>query len=96
MKSEKRVLLALLCCVLSFGAPAIAQAYTVYYNGSAVFWNYGRNAGIYGFSDCNSQVYEHSSSVNGYSSGWKSPGVLSQAWGFIGADALQPYWNCRG
>lgn len=95
MKGKKSILLALLCSVLFFGASAIALADTVYYNGTAVFWNYGRNAGVFGFSDCNSQVYEHCSSVNGYSSGWCEPGVLSQAWGFIGLDPLEPYWNCR-
>lgn len=96
MKGKKSVILALLCCALCFGGPTAALARTVYYKGSAVFWNYGRNAGVYGFSDCNSQTYEHCSSCNGHVSGWKDPGVLSQAWGFIGASTLQPYWNCRG
>lgn len=96
MRFKKYVTAFLLGCILFFGAPMIVQAAVVYYKGTAVYWYYGRNAGVFGFSDCNSQVYEHCSSVNGHSSGWKSEGVLSQAWGFIGKDTLEPYWNCRG
>ena len=57
--------------------------------------NYGRNAKVFGFSDCNSQNYEHCSSCNGYSSGWEQPGTLSKAWGWIGTATLEAYWNCR-
>lgn len=78
------------------GMPTAAQAVTVYYKNTPVFWNYGRNAAVFGFSDCNSQVYEHCSSVNGYSSGWYPKGELSPAWGWIGTATLEAYWNCRG
>jgi hypothetical protein len=96
MKGKKSIVTALLCCALCIGGPTVALANTVYYKGSAVYWNYGRNAGVFGFSDCNSQVYEHCSSCNGYSSGWKSPGTLSQAWGWVGPATINAYWNCRG
>lgn len=96
MKGKKKFLVALLCCLMCTGVPAAALAKTVYYKGTRVYWNYGRNAGLVGFSDCNSQVYEHCSSCNGYSSGWKDAGELSKAWGFIGPARLEAYWNCRG
>lgn len=96
MKGKRTIIIAILCCLMCAGTPAIALADTVYYKGSAVYWNYGRNAGVFGFSDCNSAHYEHHSSCNGYTSGWKDPDVLSQAWGFIGADTLEAYWSCRG
>lgn len=96
MRFKKFLVTVLFGCLLCFGATATAYAYTVYYKGSAVFWNYGRNAAAWGFSDCNSQSYEHCSSVNGYSSGWKDPGVLSTAWGWVGSNTLEAYWDCRG
>lgn len=86
----------LLFCALALAAPATAEAVTVYYKNTPVYWNYGRNAGVFGFSDCNSQVYEHCSSVNGYASGWEAPGTMSKAWGWIGTATLEAYWNCRG
>lgn len=94
MKVKKSLVAAALCAALCTGVSGAALARTVYYKGSAVYWNYGRNAGVFGFSDCNSQVYRHSSSANGYTSGWQDPGRLSQAWGFIGNATLQAYWNC--
>lgn len=96
IRGKRTIIIAILCCLMCAGAPAIALADTVYYKGSAVYWNYGRNAGVFGFSDCNSAHYEHHSSCNGYTSGWKNPDVLSQAWGFIGTDTLEAYWSCRG
>lgn len=96
MRAKKSIVIALLCCLMCVGAPALALADTVYYKGTAVFWNYGRNAALVGFSDCNSAYYEHHSSCNGYVSGWKKAGVLAQAWGFIGTNTLEAYWSCRG
>ncbi|GJM55459.1 hypothetical protein E5335_00900 [Coriobacteriaceae bacterium] len=96
MKVKKSLVAAALCTALCAGVSGAALARTVYYKGTGVYWNYGRNAGVFGFSDCNSQKYEHCSSVNGYSSGWQQPGTLSQAWGFVGPSTIQAYWNCRG
>ncbi len=96
MKVKKSLVAAALCTALCAGVSGAAVARTGYYKGSAVYWNYGRNVGLVGFSDCNSQKYEHCSSVNGYSSGWQQPGTLSQAWGFVGPSTIQAYWNCRG
>lgn len=97
MKAKKTIVIALLCGLMCIGVPAAAPAaQTVYYKGAAVYWNYGRNAGVFGFSDCNSGVYEHHSSCNGYTSGWKEPDDLAQAWGYIGTDTLYAHWNCRG
>lgn len=96
MKGVKHFVVTLICSVMLFCVPATALAQTVYYKESAVYWNYGRNAGVFGFSDCNSQIYTHSSSVNGYSSGWKSPGEMSKAWGYVGSATVQAYWSCIG
>ena len=91
MKDKKSIVIVLLCRLMRVSAPAIALADAVYYKGSAVFWNYGRNAGVLGFSDRNSSACERHSSCNGYVSGWKEPGTLAQAWGFIGTVALEAY-----
>ena len=96
MKVKKSLVAAALCAALCTGVSGAALAQTVYYQGSAVYWNYGRNAVVFGFSDCNSQSYAHCSSANGYSSGWQQPGVTSNAWGYIGTATLHAYWNCKG
>ncbi|WP_321971662.1 hypothetical protein [Paratractidigestivibacter sp.] len=95
MKGKKSIA-ALLCVSICAAAPVAALADTVYYKGTAVYWHYGRNAGVWGFSDCNSAIYEHHSSCNGYESGWMEPDDLAQAWGYIGTDTLEAYWSCRG
>lgn len=38
----------MICCAL-VGTPMAALAKTVYYKGTAVYWNYGRNAKVFGF-----------------------------------------------
>lgn len=53
MKDKKSIVIVLLCRLMRVSAPAIALADAVYYKGSAVFWNYGRNVGVLGFSDRN-------------------------------------------
>ena len=95
-KEKKSIIPPIMICCALVGTPMAALAKTVYYKGTAVYWNYGRNAEVFGFSDCNSQNYEHCSSCNGYSSGWEQPGTLSKAWGWIGTATLEAYWNCRG
>lgn len=96
MKRNHLLIAGVLLASLSLGTPAVSLAKTVYYKGTSVFWNYGRNAGVWGFSDCNSGRYEHRSSVNGYDSGWHAPGNLSKAHGWIGTATPQAYWDCRG
>lgn len=54
MKRNNLLIAGVLLASLSLGTPAVSLAKTVYYKGTSVFWNYGRNAGVWGFSDCNS------------------------------------------
>ncbi|NYS33824.1 hypothetical protein HZZ02_08755 [Streptococcus danieliae] len=81
--------------LLGMGSSAVAAA-TVYYKGSAVYWDYGRTAAVYSYSNVQSSVYDHTATANGVSSGWKAPGVLASASAYIGGSTAQCYWNCRG
>ena len=81
--------------LLGIGSSVVSAA-TVYYKGSAVYWDYGRAAAVFNYSDVHSSVYEHTATANGVSSGWKDPGVMASAIAFIGGDTAQCYWNCRG
>lgn len=75
---------------------SVASAATVYYKGSAVYWDYGRTAAVFSYSNVQSTVYEHTATANGVSSGWQDPGVMASATAFIGGGTAQCYWNCRG
>lgn len=75
---------------------SVASAATIYYKGSAVYWDYGRTAAVFSYSNVQSTVYEHTATANGVSSGWQSPGVMASATAFIGGGTAQCYWNCRG
>lgn len=73
-----------------------AQAVTVYYKGSAVSWEHGRDWGVISYSRVQSGQYEHSATANTAFSGWKAPGVLADASQNIGWAPAYAYWNCRG
>ncbi len=81
--------------MLGVGAGA-AHADTVYYKGSAVYWDYGRWLGVWSYSEVQSSEYEHSATANGNSSGWQQPGVKASAKAWIGTNRAEAYWNCRG
>ena len=81
--------------LLGIGSSVVSAA-TVYYKGSAVYWDYGRAAAVFSYSDVQSSDYEHRATANGVSSGWKDPGVMATVAAFIGGGTAQCYWNCRG
>lgn len=94
---SKKIIISLLLALTLVGAGStVVSAATVYYKGSAVYWSYGRSAGLWSYSNVQSTVYDHSATANGVSSGWKSPGKLASASAYIGNGAAQCYWNCRG
>jgi hypothetical protein len=43
-KEKKSIILPIMICCALVGTPMAALAKTVYYKGTAVYWNYGRNA----------------------------------------------------
>ena len=92
---KKKILKSLtvlsLCSLMAI--PALAD--TVYYNGDAVEWNYGRKLKVYSYSQVITSVYEHSATANTNCSGWQDPGVEAYASKFIGTGTAQCYWNCR-
>ena len=78
-----------LCCLVSI--PALAE--TVTYNGTNVYWDYGRKWKVYSYSDVQSSVYEHSATANGKFSGWEDPGDEAYVEKFIGTATAQCYWG---
>lgn len=92
---KKMVTTSLLALTLAGAGGSIVSAATVWYNDTAVYWDYGRTAGLWSYSHVQSGVYEHSATVNGAFSGWKRPGVEARASKYIGTGTAQCYWNCR-
>ena len=56
---KKIISTSLLALTLAGAGGSIASAATVYYKGSAVYWNYGRTVGLWSYSHVQSGVYEH-------------------------------------
>lgn len=95
-KSIKKIITtSLLALTLAGAGGSIVSAATVWYKGTAVYWNYGRAVGVWSYSNVQTGVYQHSASANGAFSGWKSPGVEARASKFIGTGTAEYYWNCR-
>ncbi|TAA09258.1 MULTISPECIES: hypothetical protein [Streptococcaceae] len=92
---KKMVTTSLLALTLAGAGGSIVSAATVWYNDTAVYWDYGRTAGLWSYSHVQSGVYEHSATANGAFSGWKRPGVEARASKYIGTGTAQCYWNCR-
>ena len=92
---KKMVTTSLLALTLAGAGGSIVSAATVWYNDPAVYWDYGRTAGLWSYSHVQSGVYEHSATANGAFSGWKRPGVEARASKYIGTGTAQCYWNCR-
>ena len=90
MKKKVITLAATLSLAILGAVPAMAQ--TVYYNGSAVSWDYGRSWGVFSYSDVQSGVYEHSATTF---SGWKKAGEKAHAQQYVGTKTATAYWNCR-
>lgn len=95
-KLKKAMASVVLAVTVLTGGATAAYAATVYYKGTAVYWDYGRWLGAWSYSDVQSSYYDHLATANGNSSGWKSPGVLAQAKKFIGTGSAEAYWSCRG
>lgn len=69
-KSIKKIITtSLLALTLAGAGGSIVSAATVWYKGTAVYWNYGRTAGLWSYSNVQSGVYEHSATANGAFSG---------------------------
>ncbi|MBR5950105.1 MAG: hypothetical protein IKZ87_01580 [Actinomycetaceae bacterium] len=96
-KMKKAVAAVTAAVMMTFAVPGIANAATVYYKGTAVYWGHGRTiSGLYGYSEVQSSVYQHHATVNGKASGWKNPSTLARAEKYIGKATVGAYWNCRG
>ncbi len=93
MKRKVLALVATLTVLATSAVPTMAA--TVYYNGSAVSWDYGRTLGVFSYSDVQTSLYEHSATANTTFSGWKKPGVKAHAQQFVGTKKATAYWNCR-
>lgn len=95
-KSIKKIITtSLLALTLAGAGGSIVSAATVWYKGTAVYWNYGCAVGVWSYSNVQTGVYQHSASANGAFSGWKSPGVEAHASKYIGTGTAECYWNCR-
>lgn len=94
-KLGTRLLATIAVCggLVTSATPVCAK--TVYYKGSAVEWDYGRTAGLWGWSHVQSGTYTHGTTVNGKWSGWQSPGIMASVSKFIGNEKLQVYWSCK-
>lgn len=92
---KKKILksLAVLSLFSLMAIPALAD--TVYYNGDAVLWNYGRKMKVFSYSQVQTSQYQHSATANTACSGWKEAGVEAYASKFIGNGTAQCFWNCK-
>lgn len=67
-KIKKLTALTTLTVTLALGAtPVLAK--TVHYKGYAVEWDYGRTAGLWGYSEVQTGHFTHRATVNGTNSG---------------------------
>lgn len=95
-KMKKAVAAVTAALMMAFAVPGVANAATVYYKGSAVYWNYGRTiSGLYGYSEVQSSVYPHSATVNGVVVK-KPKAQLARAEKYVGTGTVHAYWNCWG
>lgn len=92
---RKKMIGFVLGITIALGCALPALAKTVYFNGNAVYWDYGRKWVVYSYSEVQTSLYEHSATANSVSSGWEYPGVVAYAEDFIGKNTAYCYWNCR-
>lgn len=94
---QKKIFAALAAGLMISTLPltVYAASETVYYKGTAVYWEYGRKWLVYSYSKVQSSVYEHSATANSTSSGWKDPGIVAEASEYVGKGRARAYWNCR-
>lgn len=94
-KNIKKIVLTLSASALMVFSAGTALAETVYYKETAVEWDYGRTAGVFGYSNIQSSYYTHAATVNGAFSGWKKKGVLASAKKYVGTNKVEVYWSCK-
>ena len=92
---KRKIATLALTMALAVSAVVPVAAATVYYNGQAVSWDYGRRLGVYSYSTVQTGLFEHSATANTTFSGWKRPGVTAHAEQFVGKNQATAYWNCR-
>lgn len=92
---KKATLGILIISTLGVAFPLVAEAATVYYNGTPISWNYGRSLGVTSYSTVQSGSYTHSATANTTFSGWKSKGVQAHAQQYVGWGNATAYWNAR-
>ena len=95
-KGRKVIASILMSLTLLSAMPAIAQARTVYYKGTRVYWDCGRAWGVIGYSKVQSHHYRHYATVNGESSEVKDLGEPAYKGIFVGTDHIDAYWGCLG
>ncbi len=81
--------------LFSLGAAIPAAAETVYYKGTRLSWDHGRDSVVNSYSKLQSSVYEHATTANTKFSGWKSKGQLAEAKQYVGISRAYAYWNAR-
>lgn len=95
MKKWFKKVAMVLAITITMGSAVPALAATVYYNGVAVSWDYGRKLAVYSFSTVQTNVFTHSATANTTTSGWKAPGIKAHAEQFVGTGTATAYWNCK-
>ena len=99
MKKRIVMLATTLGILVSCVAPVLATSSISYYNGTPVYFEYGRTiAYVYAYSSVQSSYYTHSTSIkksNGgvASSGKKAPGVKAYAEAYVGFNTPQCWWT---
>ncbi|MGV9183658.1 hypothetical protein [Arcanobacterium canis] len=85
-----------LASIMLVGGVGAAYAQTVYYKGTAVYWDHGRTWGAWSYSDVNSGRYEHRATANSKTTRWMPKGTRAYATDWVGTGTAHAYWDCRG
>ena len=89
------IIIATLMVLASIPGVAYATSDTVYYQGEAVNWNYGRKWGVFSYSEVQTHVFEHSATANSSFSGWVDAGEVAYASQFVGNSKARVYRDCK-
>ena len=94
---KKKLLSLGLTCLLaiSMAVPVFAESQIVYYKGTPVEWQYGRNLAL-SYSHTFSSNYEHCTTANWNRSPWMPPCCWARAQCHVGFQTAKAYWDCRG
>lgn len=96
MKMKKKLIALSVPVMLLSSTAGVALADTVYYKGTAVYWEHGNAGKVRSYSNVQSHHYTHSATANGVFSGWQKKGVMAKAatWIAPGVRAVA-YWDCK-